>query len=46
MAGIGSRSKTKAQLAEVASATFGDEAGTYLNSLEGQVVDQIAGTTE
>ncbi len=44
MAGIGSRSKTKAQLAEVAGATFGDEAGTYLNSLEGQVVDQIAGT--
>ncbi len=43
MAGIGSRSKTQAQLASVAGQTFGDEAGEYLNSLDGQVIDQIAG---
>ncbi len=44
MAGIGSRSKTQAEIANVAGKTFGGEAGDYMASLEGQVIDQIAGT--
>jgi hypothetical protein len=42
--GIGSRSTTQAQMAEAAGKQFGDEAGSYLASLDGQVIDQIAGT--
>lgn len=45
-AGIGSRSKTQSQMAEVAGKQFGDEAGSYMASLEGQVIDQVTGGTE
>lgn len=41
--GIGSRSKTQSEMAEHAGAHLGDEAGSYINSLDGQVIDRITG---
>ena len=45
MRGIGSRSKTQAEMAEHAGSNLGDEAGSYINSLDGQVIDRITGDT-
>lgn len=43
MRGIGSVSKTRSAMAEAAGKQFGDEAGSYLNSLDGSVIDQVTG---
>lgn len=40
--GVGSAAKIKADLAEAAGSQFGAEGGDYINSLSGQVVDQLA----
>jgi len=39
--GIGSAKKIKADMAEAASGQLGDEAAEYINSMPGQVVDEI-----
>jgi hypothetical protein len=41
--GIGSAKKVKADIAEAAGSQLGDEAGSYINSLDGQVIDRITG---
>lgn len=41
--GIGSAKKIKADMAEAAAGSMGDEAGSYINNLEGQVIDRITG---
>lgn len=41
--GIGSASKIKQDMASAASSQMGDEAASYINNLEGQVVDTITG---
>lgn len=43
MRGIGSSRKMKEQMAEAAGSKLGDEAGTYINSLDGEVIDRITG---
>lgn len=43
MRGIGSASKTRAVMADVAGKQFGDEAGDYLSKLDGQVIDSVTG---
>lgn len=43
MAGIGSQSKIRSDMAEAAGSQLGDEAGSYINSLDGQVIDRITG---
>jgi hypothetical protein len=43
MRGIGSRAKTQSEMAEAAGSQLGDEAGSYINSLDGQVIDRITG---
>ena len=43
MRGIGSATKAKADIAEAAGSQLGDEAGSYINSLDGQVIDMITG---
>lgn len=41
--GTGSAAKIKSDMANAASASMGDEAATFINGLEGQVVDRITG---
>jgi hypothetical protein len=41
--GIGSRSKTRDDMANKAGKEFGDEAGEYLSKLDGEVIDQVTG---
>lgn len=43
MKGIGSARKIKADIAEAAGRQLGDEAGSYLSNLDGQVIDRITG---
>lgn len=43
LAGIGSQSKTQYEMATAAGKAMGDEAGTFINSLEGSVIDSITG---
>ena len=43
MRGIGSASKIKRDMAEATAASHGDEAANYVNSLDGEVSDQIVG---
>jgi hypothetical protein len=41
MAGIGSTKKIKNDMAEAAGSQFGSEAGDFMNSLSGEVIDSI-----
>ncbi len=43
MRGIGSAKKAKDDVVEAASSHLGDEAASYLNSLDGSVMDKITG---
>ncbi len=43
MRGIGSARKIKQDIAEAAGSQIGAEAGDYINSLDGQVIDRIVG---
>lgn len=43
MRGIGSAKQVKVDMAEAASAQLGDEAATFINNLDGQVIDHITG---
>lgn len=43
MASIGSRSKTKNEMANAAGKQLGDEAGSFINGLQGEVIDRITG---
>jgi len=43
MQGIGSSKKMKEQMADAAGHSLGDEAGSYINSLDGNVIDRITG---
>lgn len=42
-AGTGSRDKIKNDMANAAGASLGDEAGSFIQGLEGQVIDRITG---
>lgn len=44
MHGIGSAKKIKEDMANAAGSQIGSEAGDYINSLDGQVIDRIVGT--